>query len=196
MKSKVNGFLNGNAVLEKGMVIAPIVICCTTLHNALLVSVAFALITFVTVCICQFYSKNLNYAMRIVCYALTGAAMTIPVLSLCRALQPDYYDTAGDMTAIYLPLLSVNSFIVLYAESYFYQLPRKIMPISLFFHILGFCGVACLVGIIREILSFGTILGNAVDMPLLMRGFSAPWGGFILLGILCALHRVIFSKKG
>jgi electron transport complex protein RnfE len=114
---------------------------------------------------------------------------------LCRAVNPAFYDNAGSMTAIYLPLLSVNSFIVVYAESYFYKLKKKKMPLVLFSHILGFCAVACIVGTIREILSFGTIFGNALGLPLLMNGFSAPWGGFILLGILCALHRVIFSKK-
>ena len=193
--SVTDGLFRGNAVLEKGMVIAPIVVCCTTLQNAILVSLAFALITIVTVWICQFYSKNLSYAVKTICYVMTGAGVALPVLLLCRAFNPNFYDNAGSMTAIYLPLLSVNSFIALYAESYFYKLPPKTMPIVLFFHVLGFCVAACIVGIVREILSFGTVLGNAVDMPLLMKGFSAPWGGLILLGLLCALHRVIFSKK-
>lgn len=193
--SITDGLLKGNAVLEKGMVIAPIVVCCTTLQNALLVSLAFALITMATVWICSFYSGNMGYALRMVCYAMTGAVISLPALLICRAINSGFYDSAGSMTAIYLPLLSVNSFIVLYADSYFYKLPEKTMPIVLLFHVLGFCAIACMVGAIREILSMGTIMGNAVDIPIVMKGISAPWGGFILLGLLCALHRVIFSKK-
>ena len=174
-----DGLFKGNAVLEKGMVIAPIVICCTTLQNALLVSLAFALITMSTVWICQFYPKDLRFALRMVLYAMTGAGIALPALLICRAINPIFYDNAGSMTAIYLPLLSVNSFIVLYGESYFYQIPKKKMPIVLLFHILGFCATSCMVGLIREIISFGTILGNAVDMPLLMNGFSAPWGDLL-----------------
>ncbi len=198
MKNKfsvMDGLLKGNAVLAKGMVIAPIIICCTTLQNALLVSIAFALITMITVCIGASYSKDFSYAVRTILYALTGAGVSIPVLLICRAINSNFYDNAGTMTAVYLPLLSVNSLIVLYAESYFYKMPRKKMPVALFFHILGFCAVACIVGAVREILAYGTIMGNAVDMPLLMKGFSSPWGGFLLLGGLCALHRIIFSEK-
>ncbi len=65
----------------------------------------------------------------------------------------------------------------------------------LFFHIAGFCLTALLAGLVREILAYGTICGRAVDMRLLLQGFSAPWAGFILLGVLCALHRKIFPKK-
>ncbi len=186
--SVLEGLFHRNAVLAEGMVIAPIVVCCTTLQHALLLSLAFACITFLTVAIASFYPKTISYAVRIVLYALTAAAVLIPVSLLCSQLLPTV------SLGLYLPLLSVNSMIVLHTELYFYRMRKSIMLRTLFFHILGFCLPAILVGLIREILAYGTIYGRPVDMPLLLQGIASPWAGFILLGLLCALHRVLFPK--
>ncbi len=186
--SVFDGMLRRSAVLAEGMVIAPIVVCCDTLPKALILSLAFACITFLTVGIASFYPRKLAYAIKIVLYALTAALVYIPTAMLCDYLQ---YASIG----MYLSLLAVNSFIVLHSELFFYQLRRRVMFPTLFFHIAGFCLTAILVGTFREILAYGTICGRVVAMPLLLQGFSAPWAGFILLGVLCALHRKIFPKK-
>ncbi len=186
--SVIDGLFRRNAVLAEGMVIAPIVVCCDTLPKALILSLAFACITFLSVSIASFFPRRIPYAIRVVLYAATAALVYIPVAMLCDHLQ---YASIG----IYLPLLAVNSFVVLHSELYFYKLRKRLMLPALFFHIAGFCLTALAVGIIREILACGTICGRVVDMPILLQGFSAPWAGFILLGILCALHRKFFPKK-
>ncbi len=189
--SVFDGLLRRNAVLAEGMVIAPIVVCCSTLRQALLLSLAFACITLLTVLIGVFYPRKLPYAVKVVLYALTACLCYIPAAMLCRYCFPAEFDTMG----MYLPLLTVNSFIVLHSQLHFYQLRRRVMVPVLVFHAAGFCAAAMLVGVIRELIAFGTIYGRVVDMPLLMQGFAAPWAGFVLLGVLCALHRVIFPKK-
>ncbi len=185
--SVFDGMLRRNAVLAEGMVIAPIVVCCDTLPKALILSLAFACITFFSVTIASFYPKRLAYAVKIVLYAVTSALVYLPTAMLCDYLQ---YASIG----MYLPLLAVNSFVVLHSELYFYRLRRRVMLPTLFFHIAGFCLTAVLVGTLREILAYGTICGRVVAMPLLLKGAAAPWAGFILLGVLCALHRKLFPK--
>ncbi len=186
--SVLDGLLRRNAVLSEGMVIAPIVVCCDTLPKAMILSLAFACITFLTVAIASFYPKQAAYAVKVVLSTLTAAIVCVPVSLLC-----DYLNFAN--IGIYFPLLAVNSMIVLHSELYFYKLCRRVMLPALLFHIAGFCLTAMLAGLVREILAYGTICGRAVDMPLLLQGFSAPWAGFILLGVLCALHKKIFPKK-
>ncbi len=186
--SVFDGLFSRNAVLAEGMVIAPIVVCCDTLPKALILSLAFACITFLTMAVASLYPKRLAYAVKIVLYAITAAVVYIPVAMLCDFLN---YADIG----IYLPLLAVNSFIVLHSELYFRRFRKRVMFPVLVFHIAGFCVTAAAVGLVREILAYGTICGRVVDMPLLMQGFSAPWAGFILLGVLCALHRKLFPKK-
>ncbi len=192
--SVTDGFLRRNAVLSEGMVIAPIVVCCDTLQKSLLLSLVFACITILTASISSFYPRRLVYAVRIILYALTAAVLFIPIMLLVEKL-PFEMMTAYNSMAMYLLLLSVNSLIILHSELYFYRLRKSTMLAALICHTAGFCLAACLTGSIRELLAYGSIGGHVVDMPLLMQGFSAPWAGFIVLGILCALHRVIFPKK-
>lgn len=186
--SEIDGLFHRNAVLAEGMVIAPIVVCCNTLPKALILSLAFACITFLTVSIASFFPKRIPYALRIVLYAVTSSLIYIPVALLCHTLN---FAAIG----MYLPLLTVNSFVVLHSELYFYQLRKRLLLPSLFLHIAGFCLTAVIVGFIRELLAYGTICGRVVDIPILMQGLSAPWAGFILLGVLCAVHRKFFPKK-
>lgn len=192
--SVFDGMFRKNAVLAEGMVIAPIVVCCDTLPHAVMVSLVFACVTFLTVILASFYPKKIPYACRIVLYALTAALLYIPTALLCSSLDAASIGNLSQLT-VYLPLLTVNSFIVLHSELYFCRLRRKVMLPVLFFYIAGFCLTAAFVGLLREILAYGTVWGRAVDMPLLLHGFSAPWAGFILIGLLCALHRKCFPRK-
>lgn len=201
-----DGLFRHNSVLSEGMVIAPIVVCCDTLRKSLLLSLAFGIITVLTVTVGSFYPRKLPYAFRIILYALTASVIYIPTALLCEFVSPPTYAALTSMTLpgagtvsgaafLYLPLLSVNSFIVLHSELHFYHYKRGRMLGVLLAHAAGFTLTACLVGLIREILGCGTILGYAVDMPLVMSGLCAPWGGFILVGILAAAHRHLFRKK-
>lgn len=205
-KSYKDGLLRHNSVLSEGMVIAPIVVCCDTLRKSLLLSLAFGIITILTVCIGSLYSRKLPYAFRVLLYALTASVIYIPTALLCEFVSPATYAALTSMMLpglgmvsgaafLYLPLLSVNSFIVLHSELHFYHYKRGRMLGVLAAHAAGFALAACLTGLIREILAYGTVFGYAVDMPLVMAGLGAPWGGFILIGILAAAHRHIFRKK-
>ena len=201
-----DGFLRRNAVLSKGMVIAPIVACCDTVQKALMLSLVFAIVTVMTVTIGSFYPKRLVYAVRVMLYALTASALFIPTALLCEYVSPSIYGSLSSMllpgqgvvpgaAAMYLPLLSVNSFIVLHSELHFYHMRRPVMLASLAAHTAGFGAAACACAAVRELLAHGSILGHVADIPLIMRGVAAPWGGFVVLGAFCALHRVLFRKK-
>ena len=192
-RHSTDGLFKGNAVLSGGMVIAPLVVCCDTLGKALMVALAFACLTILTVGIGSFYPRRFPYAVRVLLYALTAALLYIPTALLCEFLAPDCY---AAVHGLYLPLLSVNSFIVLHSELYFYRLPRRRMLVSLLFHSLGFAMAACAAGIVRELAAYGCIAGHVVDMPLVMRFFGTPGGGFLTLALLCALYRVLTRKRG
>ena len=200
-----DGLFRRNAVLSEGMVIAPVVVLCDTLQKALLLSLEFVIVTVLTVFLGSFYPRKLPYAFRVILYVLTASLLYIPSALLCEYLSPSTYAALSEMQLpglgtvsgaafMYLPLLSVNSFIVLHSELHFYQYRRWKMLGVLTAHAAGFTLAACLTGALREILAHGTFFGFAVDMPIVMQGLAAPWGGFILLGVLCALHRV-FTRK-
>ncbi len=189
--SVLEGLLSRNAVLSEGMVIAPIVVCCDTLYKALMLCLAFSCLTFFTVLICSLYPKNTVYAVKVVRCALTASILYLPVSMLCNWVQPELAASLG----IYLPLLTFNSFIVLHTQLHFFTVKKVRMVPMLLLHILGFCLTAVLIGRVRELLAYGTLCDRVVAMPLVMRGLRAPWAGFILLGVCCALHRKLFPRE-
>ena len=192
-RRSTDGLFVRNAVLSEGMVIAPIVVCCDTLRKALLLSLAFSCMTVLTVLIGSFYPRRFPYAVRVVLYALTSAVLYSPTALLCEYVSPDSY---AAVHGLYLPLLSVNSFIVLHSELSFYRMKRGPMLLSLVFHTAGFAFAACAAGFVRELLAYGSVAGHIVDMPLVMRMFGTPAGGFVTLSAMCALYRVLTRERG
>ena len=52
-----------------------------------------------------------------------------------------------------------------------------------------------LLGCVREWLSAGTVFGAAVGSRALLPMASMPAGGFIVLGVLCAVWRALAKKR-
>lgn len=184
-----SGLLNDNTVLSACMVISPVIMCGDTLKNALALIYAFSAITFLSVLISSFIPNKLPYALKITIYALISSLVYIPVKLLAVEIYPESIERIG----IYYPLLAVNSLIVYQTESRFFRMKKSEMVGSLIFYILGFDAVMLLTGFIRELLAYGTINSRMVDMNTLISGLSQPFGGFILLGILCGVYRKIRS---
>lgn len=180
-----SGLLSDNTVLSACMVISPVIMCGDTLQNALALVYAFSSITFISVLVSSFVPKRLPYTVKIIIYALISSLVYIPV----RLAAQDFYPSSIERIGIYYPLLAVNSLIVYQTELKFFRMKKNRMIGSLVFHILGFDTVMLITGLVREILAYGTINGQMVDMDTLMSGLAQPFGGFIFLGILCGIYR-------
>ena len=176
-----------NVVLAKGLLIAPAVAMAYTLPNAVVLSIAFAIITFFTVVISAFIPQKVPYALRVICNVLLASLIFIPTAFLVGFIQP------LSCLGIYLPLLVTNSLVVQKSETHFKRLRKKDMLIELMQHILGFSMVVCIIGLLREYLAQGTIWGIVVGLPLIP-ALSLPFMGFILVGLLAALLRAVNHK--
>ena len=68
------------------------------------------------------------------------------------------------------------------------------MAIDAFVYVLGYAIAAFAVGIIRELLAFGTFFGKRwFDPP--MPAAKSPFFGFFLVGILAAVCRAVTGKR-
>lgn len=183
------GLLSDNTVLSSLMVISPVIMCGDTVRNALALVYAFSLITFFSVLISSFVPKKLPYAIRIISYAVIASLVYVPIRAVTGYIYPD----AAGRIGIYFPLLAVNSLIVYQTEAKFFRMKRLRMTVSLIFYILGFDAVMLLTGLIRELFAYGTVNNMVVDMNTTISGLAKPFGGFILLGLMCGLYRKIRS---
>ncbi len=169
------------------MVISPVIMCGNNIQNAFALIYAFSIITLLSVAVASFIPKKLPYAIKITAYAVISSFIYIPIRVLSSEIYPDSIENIG----IYFPLLAVNSLIVYQTEVRFFKLSRLNMLTNLVFYIFGFDVVILITAFIREMFGSGTINSNVVDIDFIVSGISQPFGGFILLGLMCGLYRKI-----
>jgi electron transport complex protein RnfE len=181
-----------NPVLVSGAVIAPIVVFVNTFENACTLVITFSIITVLTLLFSSFVSRKIVYTLRIILYALIGSLVYVPTAILLNAFMAESIEKMG----VYFPLLITNSFIISRSETKFFAEERSRMIPDIFFSVIGYDIVVLTYGLVREILSTGGIGGKTIAMPIVLSGLSAPFGGFILLGLFSALFRgIILSVK-
>ena len=182
-----NGLLKKNPILVGGLVIAPVVVIGNSVMNALALAAAFSVITFFTLLVSSFVPKNIVYTIRIIMYTFIGSLVYVPSAILLNYLIPDGINAMG----IFFPLLIANGMIISRSETLFFQESKGQMLLDMIFCILGYDAAVLLYGFIREIRGSGTVCGKIIGMPVVFSGFENPFGGFILLGVMAALLRVI-----
>ena len=185
-----DGVFADNTVLSAFMIVSPVIICGDTMSNAIALICAFSVITFASVILASFVPKKLPYALRIISYAVISSVIYIPVRYAANDISPEAVGRIG----IYFPLLAVNSLIVLQTEARFFRMKRIKMIFSLLFYIIRFDAVMVLTAFIRELLAYGTINSRIVDAKIIISGVGQPFGGFIFLGLLCGIYRMIRSS--
>lgn len=185
-----DGLFRQNIVLVSGLVTAPIIIACTTLMHALVLSIGFFMMSYLSIVICRFIPSKIAYTFRIMLYALVAAALYVPTILFLRNLFPE----AANQVMLYIGLMTVNSLLFAKTESRFYLIPFGKMAIDVLVYIMGFALVAFVVGFVRELLANGTLFGTEV-CPAIMPAASSPFFGFILVGLLAALCRAISKRR-
>ncbi len=194
-KGKSPGILLRNAgifnpVLVQAVGLCPVVAMATSVKSAFLLSVVAAVIITVSELIASLFLKPVPRWVRIGIYIILGGAMVSPTMILIERLNAPLFGELG----IYLPLMAVNSLIVLRCERF----AVKIRPISALLDGLtasaGYAAVLILVGLVRELLGSGSLLGFRFFKGHTLSGLLLPFGGFIMLGFFGAALRVMIAK--
>lgn len=183
----INGLFLGNTVLERGLVLSPVIVASYSYENSLILGMGFLIITFFTVLLSSFVPKSIPYTLRTITYTIIASLIFIPTAILVDVLFPNSLHRLG----VFFPLLVVNSLIVIKSESRFHKRSKAAMMFDLFCHTAGFFIVIVLVGSAREILGTGAFMGNPIDMPFSVQAILLPFSGFIIVGFLAALMKRI-----
>ncbi len=187
-RSLLDGLAKQNVVLMTGIVNAPVVIAATTFKKGTVIALAFAFISMLTIFICSFVPKKIVYTLRVIIYALVGSVIYIPTV---LALEEIFPRTVG-LIGIYMPLIITNALIFSKTESRFYLRKRGEMMIDVFFFSVGFGAVSVIVGMLRELITMGSI-ADVKLAELNISAFEAPFGGFIMVGIMAGAFRALYN---
>ena len=194
-------FLN-NPVVMQGMGLAPLVVLATTAHNGVMLAAAVTLLLVpsrVLACLLSrlFPLNSENPAPeelqkkllpRALVYSLSASVVYLVAYPILNAMFGTSLLTLG----IYLPLLVVEPLLT-YRFGRVQETVRKAVSKGLRITV-GYALLLVLLGCVREWLAAGTMFGVVVSRPVLPMA-SMPAGGFIVLGVLCAVWRALAQKR-
>ena len=194
-------FLN-NPVVMQGMGLAPLVVLATTAHNGVMLAAAVTLLLVpsrVLACLLSrlFPLNSENPAPeelqkkllpRALVYSLSASVVYLVAYPILNAIFGTSLLTLG----IYLPLLVVEPLLT-YRFGRVQETVRKAVSKGLRITV-GYALLLVLLGCVREWLAAGTMFGVVVSRPVLPMA-SMPAGGFIVLGVLCAVWRALAQKR-
>ena len=193
-------FLN-NPVVMQGMGLAPLVVLATTAHNGVMLAAAVTLLLVpsrVLACLLSrlFPLNSENPAPeelqkkllpRALVYSLSASVVYLAAYPILNAMFGTSLLTLG----IYLPLLVVEPLLT-YRFGRVQETMKKAVSKGIRITI-GYGLLLLLLSCVREWLSAGTVFGHVLSRPVLPMA-SMPAGGFIVLGVLCAVWRTLAKK--
>ncbi len=169
---------------------APIAAFCTSLRESLLLSLAFCIITALTVLFSTLIPRSLPRSVRTVLYSVIGSLVYIPAALICFSCFPDL------SMGIWIPLLAASVYLNAAHDAVFLKghLLKPLLKL-----LAGGTAAALLSGALRELLASGTVWGRTLlphpPLPILLE----PSGGMMLLVLfaaVCGAFRQSVRKEG
>ncbi len=187
-----SGVITENPVLIQLLGMCPTLATSTSLINAIGMGLS---ATFVLICsnvLISLLRKFIPQKIRIAAFIVIIAGFVTLVDMLLEA----YFNSVYTALGVFIPLIVVNCIILARAESFASQ--NKVLP-SFFDGLamgLGFTVALMILGIIREILGAGTILGIPLFGGIAPLSIMAqPAGGFLCLGFVIAAVQWFSNRK-
>ena len=191
-----------NPVVMQGMGLAPLVVLATTGRNALMLAVAVALLLTPSRMLACLLSRwcplrdespapeelEKKLLPRALLYSGSAAVVYLAAYPILNAAFGTDLLTLG----IYLPMLIVEPLLT-YRFGRVQETMHKAVSKGLRIT-LGYALILLLLGCVREWLAYGSVFGVTLIRSILPMA-SMPAGGFIVLGVLCAVWRALARKQ-
>ena len=194
-------FLN-NPVVMQGMGLAPLVVVATTGQNGLMLAAAVTLLLVPSRVLACLLSRLVplrdeeptpeQLQKKLLPRALLYAASAAVVYLAAYPILNFVFGTGLLNLGIYLPMLVVEPLLT-YRFGRVQETMKKAVSKGIRITV-GYGLLLLLLGCVREWLSAGTVFGHVLSSPVLPMA-SMPAGGFIVLGILCAIWRAAAAKR-
>jgi len=187
------GILDENPIFSQAIALCPVLAVTTSIINGIglgLATLAVLTASCLVVCVIR---KFIPAQVRIPCFIMISATFTTVVQLLMEAHLPALNEALG----IFIPLIVVNCIILARMESFAAKNP----PLTVIFDSLGmglgFTLALAAIGVLREIMGFGTVFGITVLPEAIPRNILMilPPGGFFALGFLIAGLTALRRKR-
>lgn len=189
----LNGIIKENPTFILVLGMCPTLAVTTSVSNAVGMGVSTMVVLIMSNLIISALRSVIPDKVRIPGYIVVIASLVTVVELLLKAFIPALYESLG----LYIPLIVVNCIILGRAEAYASKATPLLAAADGLGMGLGFTAALSLIGLFRELIGAGTILGYQV-MPSAYQPVSifvfAP-GAFIVLGTLIAVLNGLHIKN-
>jgi Na+-translocating ferredoxin:NAD+ oxidoreductase subunit E len=187
------GLFDENPIFRLALSLCPALAVTTTATNALGMGLSVLFVITTNNVVVSIFRKFINPKIRVPVYIMSIATIVTVVELVLEAFFPALFKSLG----IYLALVVVFAIILARAEVF----ASKNGVIPSFFDGLGmgagFTGAMVLIGIIRELIGYGSlfgfqILGSWYIKPLIV---VLPPGGFVIIGLMIGIFNLIGKRR-
>ncbi|MEK7315325.1 MAG: electron transport complex subunit RsxE [Candidatus Eisenbacteria bacterium] len=187
----MNGIFGENPVFRLALSLCPAVAVTTTVANGIMLGVAVLLVQVLSSVTVALTRRAIHPRVRIPVYTIIIAVWVSAIDMVLAGFFPSLYAQVG----LYVKLIVAFAIIISRLEVFASRMPL----IPTFWDGLGmglgFLFALIVIGVFRELLGSGAILGYAVvpEKPLLF--FALPAGGFFSIGLLMAFFNVLERRR-
>lgn len=171
-----------NPVFIKGLALAPLVVAATSVKNGIILSIAVICLLTPARFVTSIITRRMSIPLKTFFYPFISAI----IFAFVYYFMYRYLGSQVLMLGVYLPILIVDPLIV----KNFEKTRKEDALYSIINGLRNTAGfvVACLIiSAVREILAFGTVAGYAVFKAGLLPMAQYSFGGFLVIGVLCAV---------
>ena len=195
-------FLN-NPVVMQGMGLAPLVVLATNGQNALMLAAAVALLltpSRLLACLLsrlfplrEEYPSNAELEKKLLPRSILYSGSAAVVYLAAYPILNRLFGVSLLVLGIYLPMLVVEPLLTYRfgrVQETLHKAVSKGLRIT-----MGYALLLMLLGCVREWLALGTVFGTPVGQRAVLPMAGMPAGGFIVLGVLCAVWRALAARR-
>jgi len=186
------GFIRENPILVIMIGLCPTLAVSTTAYNGIGMGLAATFVLVGSNILISILRKHTPHQIRIPVFIIIISTFVTIVDYFMHAYLPLLYKNLG----VFVPLIVVNCIILGRAEAFAYQNNVFASTLDGLGMGLGFTVIIVLMGVIREFLGNGTILG--IEVPALSQQpalvMILPPGAFLVIGFLMALKNLLMRK--
>jgi len=185
----LNGLIFQNPILVLFLGMCATLAVTTSLTNAIGMGLSTTAVLICSNVAISLLRRIIPKEVRIACYVVVIAAFVTIVDLMLQAFLPSLSQSLG----LFIQLIVVNCIILGRAEAFASKNGPLYAAVDGVAMGLGFTLALCAMGIIRELLGNGAILGHQV-LPEKAILIAAPCGGFLVLGCLVALTQYLKNR--
>ncbi len=178
-----------NPVLTQAAGVFAIAGAATSLRNGFIIAVTAGLILFVCESAAGLLLKRLPRFLRVAFYAIMSGA----VIYFAEPFIIPMTDEGSRALPTYICLLSVNALTVIRCERFACKNKLRYCIVDAISSAIGYGTVALIIGTVRELINYGTVLHTYNDIPSIPNG-ALPFIAFLLLGLLAAAQKAVILR--